>query len=174
MPPSGTPSLVITVHGIRTFGQWQDRLKKLIQSQDPSIAVENYGYGYLTLPAFCIPFARWFVIRRFKRKLVLQLRRYSNVKVSFVAHSFGTYIVAKALLSLKDEERPQVENIVLSGSVLKSNFDWDNLFEGGRVKRVINDCGIDDWVLRISQAFVLFTGMAGKIGFNGFSDSIVR
>ena len=35
------------------------------------------------------------------------------------------------------------------------------------VQRVVNDCGAKDNVLLLNQLLVLFTGMAGRLGFNG-------
>jgi hypothetical protein len=37
----------------------------------------------------------------------------------------------------------------------------------------VNDCGINDSVLVLSQLVVLFTGMAGRVGFYGFSGGTV-
>jgi len=43
--------LVITVHGIRTLGRWQERLEALLKNADSSIEVFNYKYGYFSLLA---------------------------------------------------------------------------------------------------------------------------
>lgn len=39
--------LVITLHGIRTFGQWQERMESLVQDapQGSDIEFANYKYG---------------------------------------------------------------------------------------------------------------------------------
>ena len=63
-------------------------------------------------------------------------------------------------------ERPSFNTIILAGSVLKSTFPWQNLLSHG-VMRVVNDCGIEDNVLLLNQLVVLFTGMAGRLGFHG-------
>jgi outer membrane protein OmpA-like peptidoglycan-associated protein len=39
------------------------------------------------------------------------------------------------------------------------------------VRRVVNDCGIDDDILILSQFCVLFTGMAGRLGFVGMTSA---
>ena len=39
------------------------------------------------------------------------------------------------------------------------------------VKRLVNDCGTNDAVLILSQAAVLFTGMAGRTGMAGLEGS---
>ena len=49
-------------------------------------------------------------------------------------------------------------------------FPWRELMDVGAAFRVINDCGIKDSVLVLNQFLVLFTGMAGRVGFVGMSD----
>lgn len=178
-PPQAAPSapspskIVVTVHGIRTFGQWQDRLRKLTLKANPDILVENYGYGYFSVIAFIIPLFRWLAVRSFRNNLKTLMRAHPGASFSFVAHSFGTHLVAHALRGMKPDERPDVELIILSGSVLRSAFDWASLINpaAGKpgIRRVINDCGLNDSVLILSQAGVLFTGMAGRVGFYGFT-----
>src|ERR1700724_308558 len=144
MPVDQRKEILITVHGIRTFGQWQNRLKALVQKENPAVIVEAYGYGYFAAPAFVFPPFRWFQVRTFRRHLRNLLRQHGDVSVSIVAHSFGTYIVARGLRGLKTDEIPKVRNLILSGSVLKSNFNWSALFQTGRVQRVVNECGLND------------------------------
>jgi hypothetical protein len=165
--------ILVTVHGIRTFGQWQDRLRKLTLAANPDMLVENYGYGYFSVIAFVIPLFRWLAVRSFRNNLKALMRAHEGASFTFVAHSFGTHLVAHALRGMKPAERPDVELIILSGSVLRSAFDWASLMNPAPgmpgVRRVINDCGLNDSVLILSQAGVLFTGMAGRVGFYGFT-----
>jgi tetratricopeptide (TPR) repeat protein len=88
------------------------------------------------------------------------------VSRSRVGHSFGTHIIAWALYGIPENKRPPVHTIVLASSVLKNSFPWQRL-HNHPVKRVINDCAMKDVVLFFSQFCVLFTGMAGRLGFNG-------
>jgi WD40 repeat protein len=170
-PMSTAPvHVLVTVHGIRTFGQWQNRLNNLVRARKPDIITETYGYGYFNIFAFFLPFFRWFAVRSFRLRLRELLQRYKGADFSIVAHSFGTHIVVRGLRALPADEMPNVRLLILSGSVLKSNFDWSKLLDSNRIKRVVNDCGINDNILLLSQLFVLFTGMAGRIGFYGFTD----
>lgn len=62
--------LVVTVHGIRTFGGWQERLEALLtqdRSNQSGTQVVNYRYGYFSVLAFLIPPLRLLVVRRFRR-----------------------------------------------------------------------------------------------------------
>jgi hypothetical protein len=60
----------------------------------------------------------------------------------FFCHSFGTYIVIKAVndFLLKKKERINVRLIVLSGSVLPSKFDFKLILDKTNA-RIVNDCG---------------------------------
>lgn len=168
---SAMPSdhVVITVHGIRTFGQWQQRLSRLLRRTEPDIEVHNYTYGYFSILAFLIPPFRWIVTLRFRRQLEQIICNRSISRVDIVGHSFGTHIIAWALKRKSPNILPNIHTVLLSGSVLKPSFDWSLLFKHSVVQRVVNDCGINDNVLIINQLFVLFSGMAGRLGFQGMT-----
>ncbi len=162
--------VVITVHGIRTFGQWQQRLACLLRSRCSSIQIESYGYGYFSVLAFLLPPLRWLVTRRFRRDLLRICAQYPDRQINIVGHSFGTHLIGWALRGMPLEQRPNIHTIILAGSVLRSDFPWAMLMENGKIQRVINECGIDDAVLVLSQFCVLLTGMAGRVGFIGASN----
>ena len=161
--------LVITVHGIRTFGDWQGRLEKeiLAKSRSP-ITVHHFVYGYFSMMGFIIPFTRWLLVRRFKRELIDLVKRSKPSRIDIVAHSFGTHLVSWALRDLPADLKLQVNTLILAGSVLRSDFYWADLMPG-RVTRVINDCGASDVALIASQFLVPLTGMAGRTGFVGMT-----
>jgi predicted alpha/beta hydrolase family esterase len=164
--------IVVTVHGIRTFGQWQVRLRNLIKAADPDAVVVAYEYGYFSVLAFIVPIFRWLAVRAFRNKTRALARDYPGARFSFVAHSFGTHIVAHGLRNLRTDA-PPIDTIILCGSVLRSQFDWDKFLARIPARRVVNDCGVNDSVLVLSQLVVLFTGMAGRVGFYGFSGGTV-
>lgn len=161
--------VVVTVHGIRTFGQWQERLGELLVAKNSSITVEHYHYGYFSVVAFLIPPLRWLVTLRFRRHVREVSARFPGAEISFVAHSFGTHLVGYGLYGLKASDKVNVGTVLLAGSVLRTSFPWGELINAARVKRVVNDCGINDNILLLSQFCVLFTGMAGRLGFRGMT-----
>lgn len=166
--------LVVTVHGIRTYGQWQERLESLVASASPEEDIDflNYKYGYFSVIAFIIPLFRWLVVRRFRRELVgLTAKQYA--RIDLVGHSFGTHVIAWSLTSKQAARIPAIHTIILAGSVLRSGFPWRDLI-GSRVKRVVNDCGSRDSILLLSQFLILFTGMAGRTGFSGATGATYR
>lgn len=160
--------LVITVHGIRTFGEWQERLEALLKTADPDVEVYHYKYGYFSILAFITPFLRWLVTRRFRRELIHLAEKETWERIDIVAHSFGTHLAGWGLHGIRPKKRPNIHTILLAGSVLKAGFSWPDLV-GTSVDRVVNDCGVRDKVLLLNQLVVLFTGMAGREGFSGMT-----
>jgi CheY-like chemotaxis protein len=162
MPTNAHRHVVITVHGIRTYGEWQARLEKLVAMREPNIQFCHFRYNYFSMLAFWFPPTRWLQERRFARELREIVVRLAPDRLDLVGHSFGTYLVGWALRRLG--KNIQVHTVVLAGSVLRSSFYWADLLSHS-VRRVINDCGARDTVLLASQFLVLSTGMAGRIGF---------
>lgn len=164
--PSGPDHIVITVHGIRTYGNWQDELKRLLEEAEPRISVVNYQYGYYSSLAFLVPPLRWLVARRFRRFALREIESApENARIDVVAHSFGTYLVASALGSIL--QRRRVHTLIFAGSVLRPSFPWYKFLHSGRLGRVVNECGCDDSVLLLCQSVALMMGMAGRVGFHG-------
>lgn len=167
--------LIITVHGIQTYGQWQERLEHLVTAEpiEGQIEFVNYKLGYFSLIAFMIPLFRWLVVRRFRKDLVKLCTHTRRRRIDLVAHSFGTHIVGWAIARLPKDTDIRINTVILAGSVLRAGFPWRDLI-GTRVVRVINDCGVRDKVLLLSQFLVLFTGMAGRTGFSGATSRVFR
>jgi pimeloyl-ACP methyl ester carboxylesterase len=165
---------VVTVHGIRTFGNWQDRLELMLHQRDPSIQVLSCKYGYFSIIAFLIPPVRWLLTRWFARQLLDKLKIEPGDRIDLVGHSFGTHLIGWGLVYLAQHHDIRLHTVILAGSVLRRDFDWADLLRKGVVKRVVNDCGIRDDVLIVNQLFVLFTGMAGRLGFVGVFGSNFR
>lgn len=160
--------LVITLHGIRTFGRWQERLGQLLHRRDPNLVTYHYKYGYFPLLKFLAPPLRWWAVRSFRRWLLQTLAQHPHARrVDLVAHSFGTYLAAWAIHGLPPQKRPRLHTIILAGSVLPNDFPWGELLHEGTVQRVVNECALKDWVLVANSLLVPFTGMAGWTGFVG-------
>jgi hypothetical protein len=167
--------LIVTVHGIRTFGQWQERLENLVTSsaKDSKIEFVNYKYGYFSIIAFIIPIFRWLVVRKFRNELIKLCSNTPRSRIDLVGHSFGTHMIGWGVAGLSSESKIFIHSIILSGSVLRTGFPWRDLI-GARIGRVINDCGTKDAILLLSQFLILFTGMAGRTGFGGATSGVFR
>jgi putative serine esterase DUF676 len=101
--------IVVTVHGIRTYGDWQERLEGLLSKE--GIEVHNYKYGYYSIAAFIFPPTRWLITRRFRKWLLSLMEPVSaHCRLDIVAHSFGTHLVSWALKGLANK-RPKVHTL---------------------------------------------------------------
>lgn len=166
--PNSSKHIVITVHGIRTFGGWQQRLEKITKAHNRDIIFFHFQYGYFSALAFLIPLTRGLLVRRFRDELTALAERVHPTRIDLVGHSFGTHLIAWSLQRLPTDNKIRIDTMILAGSVLRSDFYWPALIPI-RVRRVINDCGAQDFILILSQIFVLFTGMAGRAGFVGMN-----
>lgn len=166
---------VLTVHGIRTFGNWQNKLSTLITSTFSGIKISSYKYGYFSELSFLVPFLRNIKVDDLKKKLINTFESSPDQQFIIFCHSFGTYLVAFALKSLVAEGRTlPIQLVVTSGSVLKSRFDW-NFYLRATTGKIVNDCGNSDSILILSEILVYGTGMAGRSGFYGFeNDRIIN
>ncbi|ENF1959602.1 response regulator [Yersinia enterocolitica] len=158
----------LSVHGIRTRGEWQQRLKKIVESNIDTVSFESYKYGYFTIISFMIPFLRQLRVNSFCDEL--KTLNDQGKEIFIFCHSFGTYIAVKAISKLlKKGVKLNIKMLVLSGSVLRSNYDFTKILTLTDM-RLINDCGCDDNILLLSEGFVPNTGMAGRVGFYGMNN----
>lgn len=163
---------VITLHGIRTYGHWQSRLRELVHFNIMTIPFHTYKYGYASFLAL-------FSSSHHKKEIRLlsnQLNRIfdKNINSTFIVfcHSFGTYLLTETLRELASiRSSLPIRTVVLAGSVLPSTVDLDFLRQ--KNIRVINDCAERDYVLWLSEAFVPNLGMAGKTGIYGVEDEFL-
>lgn len=161
---------VFTVHGIRTYGAWQDVLRSLVVSRRDDVSFKTYKYGYFSALSFVSPWHR----NRQVQWLSDRIRAVSlspGARVVVFSHSFGTYLTILALKGILDDVAASGIDltVVLSGSVLGSDFDLSDFRRVPNV-RVVNECGDRDVVLYLSSLVGGRLGMAGKTGFNGFVD----
>src|SRR5882757_825626 len=97
--------VIITAHGIRTYGEWQRRLQRLVQKADPNILFANFQYGLFDVLKFIFPPTRWLLRRRFQRELLVLIARYPSCRFDLVGHSFGTHLIVLALYNLREDPR---------------------------------------------------------------------
>lgn len=161
---------VVTVHGIQTFGEWQNRLRNLVHEQTDEISFSNYRYGYFSAISFLIPFLRAREVDRLSLHLKSFFQETTSKSVVVFCHSFGTYLVANAIKKIMhDVVGIEKLTLVFSGSVLPARYEFDYLKQHSNV-RLINECGDRDLPLCGSCAFVLGVGMAGRVGFHGMNN----
>jgi len=96
-------------------------------------------------------------------------REYPDAKVSVIAHSFGTHLLTKLLLK---HPHMKVWRIILCGSVVKQDFEWEQVRDrfgeaNAKTGFIVNDCGNrDPWPV-VGKLAGWRYGNAGTDGFGG-------
>ncbi len=95
---------------------------------------------------------------------------YPQAEFSFVGHSNGTYLLAKAL-----SEYPSCifKNIVFAGSVVPTTYTWNKLLRKKQIQNVMNYVATSDWVVAIFPKALELTKLQkdlGSGGHDGFND----
>lgn len=160
--PSDVEHVVILVHGIRTQGDWQQTLRTEFSRVGIVIAPTNYGYFDPLRFVFPFPWFRkaaiedvWELVRSVKLS-------YPKAQISFLAHSFGTYIVASIL---RDEFDFKAHRIVFCGSVLKPTFPFEGV-RGRFTPPIINEVSArDSWPI-LAKNITFGYGAIGTQGAN--------
>jgi pimeloyl-ACP methyl ester carboxylesterase len=155
--------LVISVHGIRTRGAWQKELTSELNRAGLNHLPLDYGF-FLALQLLW-PGSRQRALQWFLEAYTDARNEYGNAPISVIAHSFGSYLVARTL-----EQRPEVtfERVILCGSIVQRDYPWSSIIlERKQVKEVLNDFGrLDFWAGTVGW----LVEDAGPSGQQGFSD----
>jgi hypothetical protein len=179
--------VVFVIHGIRDHGFWTQKIARVIKQE---VEKENQGkpkeecrhfrsftgsYGYFAMVPFALPWVRRWKCEWLMDRYVEARARHPNAVFSFVGHSNGTYLLARAL---NDYPAVRFERVVLAGSVIRRDFDWakhlnpqPNSNNIPHVQEVLNYVATKDWVVAIfSKAFqpLRFFFDLGSAGHDGF------
>ncbi len=160
--------VLISIHGIRTFGTWQGDFHEKVRSYSRDFEDFEVRYGFFDLVSFFIPPWRRRVSREMASRVVSIIERCSGpVKVTLVAHSFGTVIAKEALEILSRRSfDADVSTVIFCGSPIDAGESLDDAMSALAGNGVlINDCGSRDWVLALARTFVPGLGDAGRVGF---------
>lgn len=159
---------MVVVHGMNTFGPWQEDLSwRLSNKLRYSAPVLIYKYGMVRLS----------VLLRFRHRQLVhalgrRLRRAAHFAAEFrrkrapdvILHSFGTLLFARLL------EDPQFADlkfgrVILAGSIVRPDHRWAHFVDSGRVEAVLNHCGDRDKIVELADAFIPGSGPSGRRGF---------
>ncbi|PNM26781.1 hypothetical protein A6J66_023100 [Yersinia enterocolitica] len=160
---------IVTVHGIRTFGNWQETLANEIRTinVDKKVSHLCFKVAFTNTARFFVPYLRRKVVEKFKLDFEQWLDKNRTRRIVCFAHSFGTYVLIKGIESIEDKTKlKNLDLIVLAGSVLRRDNDFCSLQNSINVK-IINDCAVNDIPLLFSEALVPGAGMGGRLGFKG-------
>jgi len=167
--------VIFVIHGIRDTGYWTQKIARSVQrvgAKPPKVyGSETSTYGYFAMFPFLLPSKRREKVEWLMDQFVEALARYPNARFSYVGHSNGTYLLAKALT-----EYPacRFHNVVFAGSVVSRNYDWRTAQRRGQVQGVLNYVATADLVVAwfpgaIEKLRLQDLGTAGHNGFDQFS-----
>lgn len=165
--------VIFVIHGIRDNGFWTKRvareLKEAGRHRNVMVRAPSPSYGYFSMWDFINPWGRRDAVYWFLEKYCEVRILYPSAKISYVGHSNGTFLAARALELC---EMVELQKIVFAGSVVRTNFDWQRFT--GRVGSVLNLVATRDWVVAcLPGAFerlgLRFFGVGGA-GFAGFRE----
>ena len=175
LPPIDTSVTdgVFVMHGIRDDGYWTSRLSKRVKERASGACVlkaRTPTYGYFAMLPFLLPWIRRQKVEWFMDQYVGARALFPEAEISFIGHSNGTYLAARAL---RDYDDARFKNVFFAGSVVQRNYGWLPLVENGRVTKFHNVRAAKDWVVALlpkSVERLTFFDLGGA-GFDGFDDA---
>jgi CheY-like chemotaxis protein len=163
-------SVLITLHGIRTYGNWQEKMQKDIRDRSSSFIFFAVKYGFFHIFAFLIPLFRKQILQNIEFSLEKIINDNHDKNIHIIAHSFGTYLIVKFLESHQFQHK--ISTLILAGSVLPRHT-FKNLDLSSKVNKIINECGNNDYILLINTLFTPGLGDAGRVGFTTTTGSMM-
>lgn len=164
---------VVAIHGMNTTGAWQEEFSWLIASTwGRSVPVAVYKYG-IVITGVLLFWRRHQLLADFRAKLD-RLRREAvsrNLaeRPDLIAHSFGTWLFGNLLqeeLERPPDDRLRFGRVILTGCVLRPDFDWRKMREAGLVQEVLNHYGTKDPVVPVAHPAIVDSGPSGRRGFD--------
>lgn len=158
---NGISMVVVGVHGVYSEGYSLDMVLKEIADSDDlkhkRIVTESIKYGKLLLSVGRFPFVRSLIAKYVAKDLEAISFKYQNAKIVVLAHSFGTWSIAKAIEKYGNMFR--IDCLILVGSVIDRDFDWSEYND----LEVHNFVGEKDFV--VFSSVLWGTGWSGRYGF---------
>lgn len=152
--------VIILIHGIRTITPpWSDEVKRIL-AKECNANVEVPPYGYLDIFKFLFPsLTTDKVLLKTTNSINVIKNQYPDVSIYLVGHSFGSFLVTKFLIN----NTTKIKGVILCGSVVKHDENMTILQD--RVKIILNDYSIKDWLPTIAGSITWGYGHSGTFGF---------
>lgn len=166
--------ILVTIHGLFSRGEWNQEIAHISSNQGWIFAPFVYEKNKPDL--LFSEGTRNKVVEQFRHWIYDIQRRYDNNSISIIAHSFGTFVVAKYLAGFDEKEYPPVSfnSLILTGSILNVKFDWEK-YRGHSVGSVYNMIAPkDEWVKFMPDTdlkrYIGMDPLFGSAGLNGFEN----
>ncbi len=164
---------VFIMHGIRDDGFWTHHIAKEIRERAEGafhIRVRTPTYGYFAMLPFILPWIRRQKVEWLMDQYVSIKAQFPNAEISYVGHSNGTYLAARAL---KDYAAARFKHVFFAGSVVRRDYNWSDPVKSGRVCKVHNVPAAADWVVALLPKSIEWLKKfdLGGAGFDGFEQA---
>lgn len=156
------PLIIVSLHGIRTDGAWQTKFRYHL-GNIPNVSVVPLGYGFFSVLGLLGPFRKK-PVEDVEKKIQDIRTNNQNADVVMVAHSFGTYIVSRLLIK---NQTLNIKRLLMCGSVVRRNYEWEKLPAQYNRGTVINEVGTRDLYPVLASAGTFGYGATGRFGFQG-------
>lgn len=186
-PDESVAQIILTTHGIRDYGKWQEDLRDDLiaeaRKRNLSIATSISNYDYLPLIPFLFGWGRSVHTERLMDRYAEVRSQYPKAKCSFAGHSNGTYLVASAL---RRYQASSFERVAFMGSIVQRNFPWLSQFKH-RITELRNYVASSDAVVAVFPSLFEMIrqvplmsgfplnrdfGSAGHTGFTQLSENV--
>ena len=156
----------LVVHGMNTVGDWQEKLTWLIgRMYGRMVPVAIYKYGVIR-PGVMFGWRQRQLMRKLQAKMRILSAEAAEAKLQgkpdVIAHSFGTWLIANALL---DDETLVIGRLILLGAVVPPNFPWQTLLDRKQVEHVLNHGATKDAWVPLAHWGIPHSGPGGTRGF---------
>lgn len=164
-PLGRDPSWVLVVHGMNTTGPWQEELSWLCATTySRSLPVFIYKYGKVR-PGAILKWRQAHLAQRLSERMVFLSSVYGSnhdPRPDVIAHSLGTLLLGEVLMR---HAEIRVGRVILAGSILRPDFEWDRLIKRGQVEAVLNHCAEHDRWVPVAPFVIPGSGPSGTRGF---------
>ena len=168
--------IVVTLHGIRTHGQWQKQITPYLARY--GLIPYHLDYGFFGVLSFVLPWTRARRVQWLRGELRDLMDRTGAKRVSVIAHSFGTWLALEVLEAENGNLR--FDRVVLTGSIVRRDFPWAaTLLRKRWAQAVRNERATGDWVVRGAELFARClgtiaprAGASGALGFRAPPDAL--
>ncbi|MNZ42595.1 hypothetical protein D3C78_601720 [compost metagenome] len=161
-PVAFDQNVVVTIHGIRTYGGWQNKIEQKFQN---GYIVKSYGFNFHNAIDFFSEKSSKNEIKLFVDYLENLKKEYPIANLHIICHSFGTYITYHALCNM--QSRLNIGSLILAGSILKPEQNINEVYKKHNIKRIVNDCSLIDIPLLLAQLISNRYSLAGIVGLKG-------
>lgn len=152
---------VITIHGINTRGVWQKQLTPALCKA--GFVVYPLDYDFFSPISLLLPWRRQAKVDWLRSEIERVRKDSGDPTPSIIAHSFGSYLLGAMI---RDYSGQVFDKVILVGSIVHHEFDWDRAFIEGKLNWAHVEYGrLDIWP-RVASKLISDAGMSGYAGFN--------